>query len=92
MQQEMMRLIRKKYKCLCVLLAILFICYFMVPLIIAVTTVEMLPKMTIGGIPFLWLYTFLQIPLTWLLSWVYVRYAKKMDTQAEVILQKGELP
>jgi len=89
-QQELMKVIRKKYKCLFILLVILFISYFSVPLIITLSTVDMLRNLTFLGIPFIWIYTFLQIPLTWILGWIYFNYTKKLDEQVEELLWKGE--
>lgn len=90
MQQELMKVIRKKYKCLLILLVILFMSYFSVPLIITLSTVDMLRNLTFSGIPFIWIYTFLQIPLTWILGWIYFNYTKKLDEKVEELLQKGE--
>src|SRR5699024_10696421 len=89
-QQELMKVIRKKYKCVLILLVILFMSYFSVPLIITLSIVDMLRNLTFSGIPFMWICSFFQIPLTWILGWFYFNNTKKLDEKVEELLQKGE--
>src|SRR5699024_2727851 len=89
-QQELMKVIRKKYKCLLILLVILFMSYFSVPLIITLSSVDMLRNLTFLGILFIWIYTFLQFPFTWFLGLIYFNYTKKLDEKVEELLRKGE--
>src|SRR5699024_2834410 len=90
LQEELMKVIRKIYKCFLILLVILFMSYSSVQLIITLSTVYMLLNLTFSVIPFICIYTFLELPVTWILGWIYFNYTKKLDEKVEELLRKGE--
>ena len=87
-QKEMIQLIRKKYKLLWGLLFILFVCYFILPILLVVD-IDFLPSnKTVINIPFIWIYTFLLIPLTLFLGWLHHQIAKRFDNEISKLVKQ----
>lgn len=78
----MMAIVQKKYRFMIVLICILFMSYFLLPVMLAWFP-EFIQLKVFGHVSIIWIYTFLQIPITWLLGWIYYQKAKEFDRQIE---------
>lgn len=86
----MTKLVHKRIRMQIVLIVILCICYFAIPVSLAFFPSKVNQFQLFGLISFTWFYTFLQIPLTWILGWIYWYKAKKLDEKMKAVVQ-GEL-
>jgi len=82
------KLVRKRIKLIVWLLGILFISYFTIPLALALFPDKMTQPTFLGGASFLWVYTFWQIPLTWVMGGIYWYKAKGLDRKMHEVLQE----
>lgn len=83
-------LLYQKRRLLFFLLAVLSISYFGIPFALIYFPDIINQPILYEDISWTWLYTFLQIPMTWLLGWIYWQKAKQFDKQVQVILQEGQ--
>jgi uncharacterized membrane protein (DUF485 family) len=78
-------LMQEKKRFLVPLLIFLLVFYFMLPLSLTFFPEVMNRMSFIHGLTWGWLYTFLQIPMTWFLGWMYHQKSKKFDRAVEKI-------
>ncbi len=91
LERKMDQLMKRKRLLFFWLLGLLFVSYFILPVALAYFPNVMNHAMFIGGPSIAWVYTFLQIPLTWLLGWVYWHKSKQYDKYVQTILQEERL-
>lgn len=87
----MLKLIQEKHRLLMILLVILAVFYFFIPLSLTFFPSWVLKKTLIFGLPFLWLYTFLQLPITWLMAWYYSYRAKKFEASIAALKSEAQM-
>jgi len=88
MEKKLEQLIRERMRLQINLLVILCCCYFTIPLAL-IWFPEIMNQTTLfGGMSLTWLHTFLLIPLTWILGWVYWQKAKQLDKKVQAVLQE----
>src|SRR5690625_7688957 len=71
LEQKLDYLVRRKKKLIYCLLIILFGSYFLPPFSLMFFPGWMNQAIYREGPSLIWVYTFLQIPFTWLLGWIY---------------------
>ncbi|MBP1970562.1 uncharacterized membrane protein (DUF485 family) [Virgibacillus natechei] len=81
------QLMKKRRRLLIKLLTFLIIFYFALPLTLTFFPYQMNRAIPFVGISWGWLYAFAQIPMTWILGWIYYRNAKDFDRFIEQIKQ-----
>ncbi|PWA08384.1 DUF485 domain-containing protein [Pueribacillus theae] len=91
MERRFHQVMQEKKQLVINLLAFLFVFYFSLPFSLAVFPTFMNKKIFDTGFTWAWLYAFLQIPLTWILGWIYYRKAKRLDQFVEQLKQEAEL-
>jgi len=89
MDDKISLIMQEKKRFLLPMLIFLLVFYFMLPLSLAFFPKAMGRMSIIPGLSWGWLYTFLQIPMTWLLGWMYHQKSKKFDRELEEIRRKG---
>lgn len=77
-----MEIVHRKYRFIILLICVLSISYFLLPMMLALFP-DFVETKVIGQISIIWIYTFLQIPITWILGWIYYQKAKEFDRQIE---------
>ena len=88
MADKFLLIIQEKKRFLVPMVIFLLIFYFMLPLSLTFFPELMNSNSFIHGLSWGWLYTFLQIPMTWLLGWMYHQKSKKFDKELEKIRRK----
>lgn len=88
MDSTFLLIMREKKRFLLPLLIFLLVFYFMLPLSLTFFPEVMSRTSFIPGLSWGWLYTFMQIPMTWLLGWVYHHKSKKFDRELAEIRRK----
>ncbi|NBJ69088.1 DUF485 domain-containing protein [Roseburia sp. 1XD42-34] len=86
-QYEM--LIKRKKRFLLQMLVFLLAFYFMLPLSLALFPDFMNSTSILFEFTWGWLYAFLQIPMTWVLGWLYCRKAKQFDRYKNKLKQEA---
>ncbi|MEN2767935.1 DUF485 domain-containing protein [Ornithinibacillus xuwenensis] len=87
MEERVKELIRQKKRMMTISLGIVFMFYFILPLSLIYFPDVMNRTSVIDGLTWAWLYSFLQIPMTWIVGWIYHNRAKRFDQQIEEINQ-----
>ncbi|WP_337019890.1 DUF485 domain-containing protein [Oceanobacillus massiliensis] len=90
MEEHIWRLIYEKKRMMTLSLGLVFLFYFLLPLSLIFFPDVMNRISFIQGMSWAWLYGFLQIPMTWMMGWIYHVKAKIFDRKVEEIKQ-GEL-
>ncbi|WP_010650404.1 DUF485 domain-containing protein [Oceanobacillus massiliensis] len=90
MEEHIWRLIYEKKRMMTLSLGLVFLFYFLLPLSLIFFPDVMNRISFIQGMSWAWLYGFLQIPMTWMMGWIYHVKAKNFDRKVEEIKQ-GEL-
>ncbi|GAB3798087.1 DUF485 domain-containing protein [Virgibacillus kimchii] len=85
MDDKFALIMEEKKRFLVPMLIFLLAFYFMLPLSLTFFPEYMNSNSFIQGVSWGWLYTFLQIPMTWFLGWVYHQKSKKFDRELEKI-------
>lgn len=88
MEERVLALIRKKQQWTALSLTVALLFYFLLPLSLIFIPDVMKRSSFVFGIPWAWVYAFLQFPLTWFFVWFYHRKAKKLEQKVREI--KGE--
>lgn len=83
MENRVVRIIRAKWRFMIPMLVLVLIFYFMLPISLAFFPDVMNQTSFIPGVSWAWLYAFLQIPMTWIVGFIYHVKAKKFDQQIE---------
>ncbi|WP_284139612.1 MULTISPECIES: DUF485 domain-containing protein [unclassified Virgibacillus] len=83
LDEHVAKLIDKKKRFVLPMLVFLFAFYFMLPLSLAFFPDVMNSSSVVFQITWGWLYAFLQIPMTWIVGWLYCRNAKQLDQWIE---------
>lgn len=79
MEERVLALINERKRMLILTLALVFSFYFMLPLSLTFLPELMNRASFIPGLTWAWTYAFLQIPMTWLIGWIYHVKAKKFE-------------
>ncbi|WP_026909079.1 DUF485 domain-containing protein [Paucisalibacillus globulus] len=89
MNEHVFQLIQSKMRFLVRAIILVFLFYFMLPLSLIFIPDAMNQTSFIPGVTWAWVYGFLQIPMTWLVGWIYHIKAKRFDQQIEKIEREG---
>ena len=89
MNEQILHLIQSKRRFLVWSIILVFLFYFMLPLSLIFIPDAMNQTSFILGMTWAWAYGFLQIPMTWVVGWIYHVKAKKFDEQIEEIKREG---
>lgn len=85
MEEQLISLIYERRKRLLFTLALVFLFYFMLPLSLTLLPELMNRTSFIPGLTWAWAYAFLQIPMTWIIGWLYHVKAKKFEEKINEI-------
>lgn len=88
MEERVMSLIQEKKRMVVPAMIMIFIFYFMLPLSLLFFPDGMNQISVIPGVTWAWLYGFLQIPMTWLMGWLYHWKSKKFDQRIDELMQE----
>ena len=81
MKERGLGLIRKKRRLLAPALGVALLFYFSLPLSLMLIPDVMNRPSYILGIPWAWLYAFLQLPMTWFFVWFYHRTVTRIERE-----------
>jgi len=90
MDERVLHLIRSKRRLSVPAIILVLLFYFMLPLSLIFIPNAMNKTSFIPGVTWAWAYGFLQIPMTWVVGWVYHMKAKKFDQQVDAIMREGQ--
>ncbi|WP_042149797.1 DUF485 domain-containing protein [Paucisalibacillus sp. EB02] len=85
MDERVLHLIQSKKRILVPTIILVLLFYFMLPLSLIFFPDAMNQTSFIPGVTWAWAYGFLQIPMTWLIGWIYHIKATTFDQQIEKI-------
>lgn len=85
MEEQIFHVIRRKMQLVTVTLTVALLFYFLLPLSLIFIPEVMKRSSFIFGIPWAWLYAFLQLPMTWLFGWIYHITAKRIEFAMEAL-------
>ena len=88
MEERLLILIREKKRLIAPSMMLIFLFYFLLPLSLLFFPEVMNQHSVIPGVTWAWVYGFLQIPMTWVMGWMYHVKAKKFDQKIEEIIRE----
>ncbi|MBM4763617.1 DUF485 domain-containing protein [Bacillus sp. B15-48] len=90
MEEQILQLIRKKMHSIAALLSVALLFYFLLPLSLIFIPEVMNRPSFLYGIPWAWVYAFLQLPMTWFFCWLYHITAKRIEREmGEITGEEG---